>query len=179
MNLYLSKIEKEDMKYLYGWFSNPEFLKFYDYMPPVPQSREEVDKAFAEYEASDYSMIFAVKLSCSSRIIGVVGFEDIIRENGVATAFIGIGDKESRGMGFGEEAWGLLLRYGFEKMDLHRIQLNVLEFNKAAINLYEKSGFRREGTWREFVLRDGKRYDLLLYGLLKNEWEENKRRTIE
>jgi len=64
----------------------------------------------------------------------------------------------------------ILLEFGFNDLNFHRIQLNVLEFNDKAIALYERCGFRKEGVLREFVLRDGKRYNLVLYGLLKNEW---------
>jgi RimJ/RimL family protein N-acetyltransferase len=49
-----------------------------------------------------------------------------------------------------------------------------LEFNDKAIALYEKCGFKKEGIFREFVLRDCKRYNLLLYGLLRSEWEKIK-----
>lgn len=170
-NLHLSKIEKYDMNIIYKWFEDSEFLKYYDYMPPVPQTRAEVDKTFSDYEKKDESKVFAVKINNSSEIIGIAGFDDIIAENGVATLFIGIGSKEQRGRGYGKEALNLLLRYGFEDMNLHRIQLNVLEFNISAIKIYEGAGFKMEGTFREFVLRNDKRYDLLLYGLLKSEWK--------
>ena len=84
--------------------------------------------------------------------------------------FIGLGNESQRGKGYGKEAMKLLLEYGFNKLNFHRIQLNVLEFNYGAIALYEKCGFKKEGIFREFVLRDGNRYNLLLYGLLKKEW---------
>lgn len=170
-NLYLSHIEKEDMAYLYQWFSDSEFLKYYDYLPPVPQTEEEVNKTFRDYEDSQESKVFAIKLLDDDKIIGIAGFDEIVKENKVATLFIGIGNKELRGRGYGKEALGLLLNYGFNHMDFYRIQLNVLEFNTSAIKLYEGAGFKREGSLREFVLRDNKRYDLLLYGLLKSEWE--------
>jgi RimJ/RimL family protein N-acetyltransferase len=169
-NLFLSKIEEHDKEYLYSWFNDSEFLKFYDYYPPVPQSREEVDKNFKYYENNERAFIFAIKLKESNQIIGVAGYDDIIKENKVATLFIGIGNNDLRGKGYGKEALNLLLDYGFNNEDFHRIQLNVLSFNERAIALYEKSGFVKEGTYREFVLRDNERYDLYLYGLLKNEW---------
>ena len=171
MNINLSKIKKEDMEYIYKWFSDMEFLKYYDYFPPVPLNIKEVDKIFNDYEKSNKSKVFAVRIDNTT--IGVAGFDDIIEENKVATLFIGLGNESVRKKGFGSEAMKLLLEYGFENLNFHRIQLNVLEFNDSAIALYQKFGFKKEGTYREFVLRDGKRYNLLLYGLLRNEWNEN------
>ena len=46
--------------------------------------------------------------------------------------------------------------------------------NERAIALYEKAGFRREGVFREFGQRDGRRYDMYLYGLLRPEWEQRR-----
>ncbi|WP_313163288.1 GNAT family protein [Sedimentibacter sp.] len=171
MEIKLERIEDNDMVYIYEWFKDIEFLKFYDYMPPIPQSADEVNKTFRDYKKNEESDVFAIKLFDSNQIIGIAGFDDIVKENKVATLFIGIGNKDVRGRGYGKEALKLLLEYGFNKLGFHRIQLNVLEFNMAAISLYEKAGFKREGTYREFVLRDDKRYDLLLYGLLKSEWK--------
>lgn len=168
--VFLSKIEKKDMNTVYEWFNDSEFLKFYDYLPPIPQTKEEVDKTFSDYDKNEESDVYAIKLKDNNKIIGIAGFDDIVKENKVATLFIGIGDKNTRGNGYGKEALNLLLEYGFIELDFHRIQLNVLEFNHAAIALYEKSGFKKEGIFREFVLRDGKRYDLYLYGLLKSEY---------
>lgn len=175
-NLYLTKIKKDDMQHIYKWFSDSEFLKFYDYVPPIPQIKEEIDKTFSDYEKSEESDVFAIKLVENNLIIGLAGFDDIVKENNVATLFIGIGNKDTRGKGYGKEALNILLEYGFNKLNFHRIQLNVLEFNQSAISLYEKSGFIKEGTYREFVFREGKRYDLYLYGLLKKEW--NKMRSF-
>ncbi|MDI9494817.1 MAG: GNAT family protein [Bacillota bacterium] len=164
----LTEIKKEDMEYIYKWFSDSEFLKYYDYYPPHPLTKTEVDKMFDYYEKSSKSKVFAVRKD--KRIIGVAGFDDIIKENQVATLFIGLGNENERGKGHGKEAMRILLEFGFNDLNFHRIQLNVLEFNDKAIALYERCGFRKEGVLREFVLRDGKRYNLVLYGLLKNEW---------
>jgi len=171
-NLYLSKIRKEDFEKIYDWFRDIDFLKFYDYVPPIPQEKDEVDKLFDDYEKNEESDVFSIRLLSNNNIIGIAGYDDIVHENKVATLFIGIGNKEVRGKGYGKEALKILLDYGFNERDFHRIQLNVLEFNHSAIALYEKAGFKKEGVFREFVLRDDKRYDLYLYGLLRGEWEK-------
>ncbi|NLJ57306.1 MAG: GNAT family N-acetyltransferase [Tissierellia bacterium] len=170
MNIHLTKIQEKDMEYIYKWLSDSEFLKYYDYYPPLPQSKKEVDKTFHYYENSGKSIVFAVRKE--NKTIGIAGFDDIIKANKVATLFIGLGDKNQRGKGYGTETMKLLLNYGFNELNLHRIQLNVLSFNEGAIALYSKLGFKKEGVLREFVLREGKRYDLFYYGLLKEEWLE-------
>lgn len=169
-NLYLQKVQQKDKEFMYPWFSDSDFLKYYDYVKPNPLSKDVVDEIFMEYEKKK-SEIFSIKDLSDDKVIGVAGFDDIIKDNEVATLFIGFGEKKERGKGYGKETMKLLLNYGFKELNLHRIQLNVLEFNINAIHLYEKFGFKKEGAFREFVLRDNKRYDLLLYGLLKNEWE--------
>jgi RimJ/RimL family protein N-acetyltransferase len=68
----------------------------------------------------------------------------------------------------------LLLHFAFGELNLRRVQLTVFSYNAAAIRLYEKLGFRREGAFREFVQRDGQLYDLYLYGLLRREWEASR-----
>jgi RimJ/RimL family protein N-acetyltransferase len=64
----------------------------------------------------------------------------------------------------------LALDYAFSELNLHRVQLTVFAYNARAIALYEKLGFVREGVYREFLHRDGVRYDMYLYGLLRREW---------
>ena len=56
----------------------------------------------------------------------------------------------------------LALRFAFHELNLHRLQLTVFGYNEAAIRLYERLGFTREGhVPRIHLLRDGQRYDML------------------
>ena len=54
---------------------------------------------------------------------------------------------------------------------MHRVTITVFGYNERSMALAEKAGFQREGVFRERLQRDGKRYDMLLYGLLRREWE--------
>jgi len=167
----LTAIKESDFTEIEEWFNNTEFLRYYDMLPAMPKSRKKLEEMIQGYENSAERCIYAIRANSTGKIIGVAGFDEIIWSNGVATVFIGVGDSRYLGRGFGKEALKLILDFGFNELNFYRIQLNVISYNKTAINLYESLGFVREGTYREFILRDGKRYDLYLYGLLKAEWK--------
>jgi len=170
-NIRLTAVQEDDMHVIEDWFNNVEFLRYYDMIPAMPKSRKQVENMIKYYEDSPERCIYAIREKKTGRIIGVAGFDEIIWSNGVATVFVGIGDENFTGKGLGKEAMTLLLDYGFNELNFYRIQLNVISYNKTAIGLYEDLGFIREGTYRQFINRDGKRYDMYLYGLLRAEWE--------
>jgi len=151
------------------WYSNVHFLRMYDMTMAFPQSGAQLNEMLNEKRKSNNSYIFAIRTLEENKLVGVAGFENILWNNGTAVVFIGIGDIESRNKGYGKEAMQMVLDFGFGELNLHRIQLDVLSYNNAAIKLYEKLGFKREGVYREFIHRDGKRYDMYLYGLLRHE----------
>jgi RimJ/RimL family protein N-acetyltransferase len=64
-----------------------------------------------------------------------------------------------------------MLRYAFCELNLHRVSLTVFEYNPRGIHSYEKCGFKHEGCIRELILRDGKRWDVLHMGILRQEWQ--------
>lgn len=168
-NVRLTAIKETDIPVIEEWFNNIHFLRHYDMLPAMPKSRKKLDEMLKSYEDSDNSLIYAIRTQDSGEIVGIAGFYDIMWSNGTATIFIGIGDTANTGKGFGRESMNLLIDFGFNELNLYRIQLNVISYNEPAIRLYESLGFVREGTYRELVLRDGKRYDLYLYGLLRSE----------
>lgn len=83
---------------------------------------------------------------------------------------ITIGDKEYWGKGYGREAIGLLLDYGFRLHNLRRIWLNTLSNNERAIRCYLRCGFIEEGRLRQHVWSNGDYVDEVSMGLLRDEW---------
>jgi len=81
-----------------------------------------------------------------------------------------LGDKQSHGHGIGAEATRAMLHHGFRDLNLHRIFLFVLDSNTAARHMYEKVGFRHEGTLRESAFKDGTYQDVHVMGLLQSEF---------
>jgi RimJ/RimL family protein N-acetyltransferase len=169
-DIKLSAIKEHDLDTILEWFDDYEFLTYFDMLPAVPQTKIQVNEMLDYFMKPKDKAIFAIRHKASNKIIGITGFDDIQWNNGTATLFIGIGDKEHTGKGFGKEALKMLIDFGFYEFNLHRIQLNVIAYNQRAIGLYESLGFVKEGSYREFINRGGKRVDLYLYGLLKHEW---------
>jgi len=169
-NIRLTTIKEGDIPIIDDWFNNVKFLRYYDMVPAMPKSRKLVENMIIGYVDSQERCIFALREKEMGKIIGIAGFDEIIWSNGVATVFIGIGDENFINKGLGKEAMRLLLDFGFNELNFYRIQLNVISYNKTAIGLYEGLGFVKEGTYRQFINRDGKRYDMYLYSLLRTEW---------
>ncbi len=167
----LSSIKESDIDAIVEWFDDYEFLTYFDMLPAIPQIKEQVNETLEYFTKPQNRIIFAIRHIASKKIIGITGLDDIQWNNGTATLFIGIGDKEHTGKGYGKEALKMLINFGFYELNLHRLQLSVIAYNERAIGLYEGIGFVKEGAYREFINRGGRRVDLNLYGLLKREWE--------
>lgn len=69
------------------------------------------------------------------------------------------------------EAADRLLRYGFETIALHRVHARHLARNPASGRVLRKIGMREEGLAREHTMKWGKYEDLVLYGMLKQDWD--------
>lgn len=85
---------------------------------------------------------------------------------------LGIGEREFWGKGYGTDVMRVMLRYAFTEVNLNRVTLNVFEYNPRAIRSYEKAGFRHEGRERQVLNKEGRRWDLVFMGILREEWME-------
>ena len=95
----------------------------------------------------------------------------------VHSAEIGImiGEKAIWNQGLGTEAVSLLLRHGFETLNLNRISLKVYSDNPRARRTYEKVGFVHEGTLRQAVYKRGRFGNVELMSVLRSEWEAHRK----
>ena len=87
-----------------------------------------------------------------------------------ATYTVGLFVAELRGRGLGREVTRLVLSWAFGELGVHRVELEVLAFNRRAINCYLACGFRQEGIRREAGLYPDGWKDLILMGLLRSEY---------
>ncbi|MBL8132437.1 MAG: GNAT family N-acetyltransferase [Anaerolineae bacterium] len=167
----LTALRADDAQTFAGWYQDGEFARLFDAGPAVPKSERDTEKYMDEAARDRGRYAFAIRQHYSDEMIGILEIDSVQWTHGSAWLAIGIGDPSHRGKGFATEAMKLALRFAFHELNLHRLQLTVFSYNEAAIRLYEHLGFQREGVFREALHRDGQRYDMILYGLLKTEWQ--------
>jgi RimJ/RimL family protein N-acetyltransferase len=166
----LTALTPDDLPTIARWHEDAEFQRLYDARPARPRSEAELGRWLEELQNDKNTIAFAVRPLDGDGIIGTVELDGILWAHGVCGIGIAIGDRANWGKGYGSDATRLALSFAFDELNLHRVTATVFSYNERSIALLEKLGFQREGTYREFLQRDGRRYDMLLYGLLNREW---------
>jgi RimJ/RimL family protein N-acetyltransferase len=108
---------------------------------------------------------------------GLVYLRDIDWVSRHAAFGILVGRRDRQQRGIGRRALRLMLRHAFDVLNLERVYLYVVEYNLPARKLYETTGFVVEGRLRQHVALEAKRYDLLVMGILRNEFESERLRN--
>jgi RimJ/RimL family protein N-acetyltransferase len=115
------------------------------------------------------SMVFRIEYE--NRLIGEIGFRTIKWFNRKAEISLLV-TPEYQGKGHGRQALLLLMEFAFKKMNLYRLEAEVIEYNDKAKSLFEKVGFILEGRLREAKYNNGNYHDVLRYGMLRAEYDK-------
>jgi RimJ/RimL family protein N-acetyltransferase len=131
-------------------------------------SRKQEEAFFDRIEGSNESEFVWAILDETERHIGFIALTAINWRNRAATGGLVIGDRTAWGCGYATDAVRGRTRFAFAQLGLHRI--NGHTFNPAMKRVYEKCGYRHEGTARQMFFRDGTWHDVALYGILESDW---------
>lgn len=158
------------------WTQDAVFMRMFDLSPARPMSAAMVKKQYEKFEKQVEEeknlYYFTVRSKADDRLIGKAAIEWIEWTNSNAFLRLGIGAAEDRRKGYGSQALQMMLRFAFSELNLFRVTANVQEYNEPAIALLKKFGFVEEVRRRQGLDRDGRRWDLLVLGLLKDEWQD-------
>ncbi|HJR80112.1 MAG TPA: GNAT family protein [Anaerolineales bacterium] len=154
------------------WQRDTEFHRLADSSPARLHS-EKANKEWIEKHVGTGSdperYHFSVRTLAEDRYIGALGLSvDLIHRE--AWVGLAIGEREFWSRGYGTDMMKLCQRYVFAELCMERLSLGLHEYNPRALRSYEKCGFRLEGRTRQELLREGKRYDSLWMGILREEW---------
>lgn len=160
--------EPRDAEPFYAWFNDTEATAGLGLRYPVTlqAERDWVERGAVPSYAGAH---FAVETH-EGRLLGTCGLYDTNwPENRSAELGVALVDKTQWGKGYGTDTVRTLCRFGFEEMNLHRIELLVFAQHTAARAVYRKVGFVEEAVARQAHWGDGRWYDDVHMGLLEGE----------
>ena len=170
---------EKDPEIISRWTHDAGFMRMMYVDPARPRSPWLVKKKLEELEKSieeDKNFFhFRIRARKDDRLIGFAELKWITWSNRGGLVCLGIGAAEDRRKGYGRETLGLLLRYAFAELNLYRLTAFIPEYNTPALGLFTGFGFIEEVRRRQALERDGRRWDLLHFGLLADEWKENQK----
>ena len=165
--IYLRPITYDDTEHIVTWRNSDGVRKKFIYQALFTKEGHE-NWMRTMVETGKVSQMIICETD-GDRSIGSVFVRDIDRVHNKGEYGIFIGEGDCRGRGIGSAAAGLMIRYAFEELGLHRLFLRAFADNKQAIRSYEKAGFVQEAYLHEDVCIDGRYRDVVLMAILNKE----------
>ena len=164
----------DDDAMLKYWIADEKIQSMY--AEPVYTTKEAVkellDKYIGSYEKTDYYR-WAIIEKASGECIGQIAYFLVDSKNHFAEIEYCIGsDFQCRG--YATEATKAVIKYGFDKIDLHKVQICTKTINQASKRVIEKCGFTYEGTLRDYFFFNGDYVGRLYFSMLRSEYEAQK-----
>jgi len=170
----LRAISRDDLSLFTIWLNDPEVRRgLMHYHPFSLEDEEDWFEGMRKRPLEEHPLTIEIKVGDEWVSIGNCGLMGINWRVRECEFGIFIGEKAYWNKGYGTEALLLMLRHGFETLNLNRIGLRVYANNPRAIRSYEKTGFVHEGTLRQGHYQDGEYIDVHLMSILCSEWSGN------
>lgn len=166
VNVTIRRFERTDIPKKVEWINNPENNQFLHY--DIPICEEKTERWFDSHVGD--KIRYDAVIEVDGTPVGTIGLLSIDQINRKAEYYIAMGETAYKGKGIAKRATNLLLRYGFEVLNLNRIYLFTEVNNVAAQRLFEKVGFVKEGMLRQDILSHGEFADRYAYGLLREDF---------
>ena len=170
--LVLRRFEySDDASMLRNWIADEKIQTMYS--EPVYSTKEEVkellDKYIGSYERPDYYR-WAVIEKESGECIGQIAYFLVDSKNHFAEIEYCIG-AEFQCRGYATEATKAVIAFGFDRINLHKVQICTKTINKPSRRVIEKCGFTYEGTLRDYFFMNGEYVGRHYFSILREEYE--------
>jgi [ribosomal protein S5]-alanine N-acetyltransferase len=163
--LHLFEISKRHIPAMYQLFTDPEVTKFYHVLPVknLNDMAVIIQMLKSKYEKAE-AVRWGISLKNSDHLIGTIGFNNYSKGHRAAVAYALMPGYWRQG--YMTEAISAVLEFGFRKLNLIRIEAEVMPGNDASEKLLQKNGFRFEGLLKQWLIWEGKYFDINMYSIL-------------
>ena len=170
--IVLRQLSEKDAPFMLEWMHDPDILKGLS----IRTIDSTLDDALGFIRRSQIpdpvktgdDLHFAAADAESDEYLGTISLKHVDLENRRAEYAV-VMRKKAHGTGAAFEATRLVLEKAFSELGLHKVFLSVYADNIAAVKLYEKSGFKCEGEFRDHFLKDGRFVGWKWYSVLRGE----------
>lgn len=158
-----------DMEELFSW-PKQQTMDYLGHRSEVEYEQEWQKQKDGYSSYNRRFILFLMKIKTSEEIIGRCGLHNWNLAEHRAELGCIINPPEFRRMGYATEAVNEVIRYGFQDLNLNRIEAIALADNEASIQALKKFRFTQEGLLREHRFKDGVYEDSLMFSLLASEY---------
>lgn len=170
-SVYLTALDPENSETSRGWINDPEVNRWL-LAGHIPISKPAQASFYTQMESSPTDHVLEIHVAEDGRYIGNCGLNGVDVRHGHAEVGIVIGETGDQNKGFGRDAIRTLLRFGFDTLRLHRIEIRASGGNERAIHLYRSIGFKDVGLLRQHTFVDGAYEDEAVLDMLEGEWRD-------
>ena len=170
--IFLVTLDVANAETIRGWINDARVNR-YLLNGQVPVTRDQelsfYERSEAEWAAGT-AYRFEIHVAEDGRYIGNCGLDRVDLCHRDASIGIVIGDLTSQDKGFGRDAIATLLRFAFDTLGLHRVQIECHATNERGLHLYRSIGFTEIGRRRDAVFTEGTFVDEIMLDMLEDEW---------
>lgn len=168
--LVIRRITMADVGDIYEYGRDPEVARhvLWDAYQSVGEAKTYVKYVQRQYRLNEPAS-WGIELKATGRLIGTIGFMWWNQE--YRSAEVGYSLSHAYwNQGLMTEALRAVVHFGFEEMNLNRIEAQHETTNPASGRVMEKIGMKKEGVLRQRLRNKGKYVDVALYAVLRGEW---------
>ena len=161
--------ESDCHEHYLGWLEDPEVNRYLE-TRHTRQSLDTIRQFVVEMFHSEANHLFAILDAEDGLHVGNIKVGPVNGHHRFADVSYFIGERSRWGRGLASDAIRVVTRFGFERLELHRLQAGVYASNQGSSRALERAGYQLEGTFREALRSDEGWEDLHRFGILCEDW---------
>ncbi|HEX9982750.1 MAG TPA: GNAT family protein [Thermoanaerobaculia bacterium] len=166
-HIILRAFERDDAERCYRWMNDPNIVRTLKSRYPIAfhDEIEWLDKAM---HGDVNERHFAIERKDDRTHIGNASIHEIDWVSRTAWFGLFIGEPSAWNRGYGGDAIQTLVRFAFDEMNLHKLKINVFDYNDRAKHLLETHGFAQEARLQRDFYREGTYHDIVIFSVFRD-----------